>query len=209
MVVRVITHYEKIRATYVSSPKVANTSIKAALLKAEGIEFGDAPHHGDLPVTVLMPNAVDWAHRRRSFTFAFVRNPWDRLVSAWADKCGENSDVDMTAYGLPMGCTFERFVEVAAELDDTYAEPHFKSQSLNLLHDGQLIPSYIGRFETIDHDWKVVEAAIAAKSGIGVPTLAKHRASERQAYRIYYTPRLAMLVERRYETDIRLFGYRF
>lgn len=209
MVIRVITEYEKLKTVYVSIPKVANTSIKTALMKAEGLNIASNPHAADIDVKQLEPAEVTWVLRRRRFVFGFVRNPWDRLVSAWADKCGENSDIDLTRYGLAKGTPFERFIEVACDLDDKYGEIHFKSQANALLHNGCLIPSYIGRFETLDHHWEIVRAVIKSQSNIDVGRLAKLRSSDHRAYRDYYTPRLAMMVERRYQTDVSLFGYKF
>lgn len=207
--IRVITAYDKLKAVYIATPKVANTSIKHALMKAEGIAVGSNPHADEIDVRVLQPADLNWSMKRRAFVFAFVRNPWERLVSAWADKCGPDSDVDLSHYGLPVGTPFDRFVETACAFNDKYAEVHFVSQSAFLLDGGRLLPSYVGRFETLEHDWAVVRAAILAKSKIDPGKLGTMRTSRHEAYRTYYTPRLAMMVEERYAADVTLFGYKF
>src|SRR2546425_9629170 len=79
---------ESFRAVYVETPKVACTSIKTALAETFGIS---------LDATGGDPHCVEWPTAERSssqsgpffpglFTFAFVRNPCDRLVSWYRDK---------------------------------------------------------------------------------------------------------------------------
>ena len=208
MVVRVITQFDRLGIVYTALAKVANTSIKHALIKGEGLGDFEKPHAQDIPVRTI--NSAEAVQRRSElFSFAFVRNPWDRLVSCWADKCGVNSDVDMSGYGLPRGVSFEDFVGVVSQLSDPYSEIHFKSQTPFLCHGPQIAPSFIGRFEHLRHDWRTVQNVVMSRTGIALSDLRQLRASERRPYRDYYSRRMAMMVEERYQADVDLFGYKF
>lgn len=208
MVIRIVTQFDKLGLIYLSTTKVANTSIKHALMKAEGIGEFDSPHAEGIPIRVA--RIADALQKRKEFiTFAFVRNPWDRLLSCWSDKCGPDTDVDMRKYGIFPGMSFESFVDIVCGFTDKYSEIHFRSQSYYLIYGGKLVPSFIGRFENLISDWSVLQAIVSFKRGIELPDLPKMRSSDHGLYREYYSRRMAMIVENRYQTDVNLFGYSF
>lgn len=209
MVVRVITQYDRLKLIYVSLPKVANTSIKFSLIKAEGLGDFENPHHQRVPAKVIAPGEAMRLGLSSHFSFGVVRNPWDRLVSCWADKCGPNTDLDWTEYGLPPGIAFDQFVDRVCALSDAYSEIHFQSQTRHILHGKCLIPSFVGRFEALADSWGVIESIVRTRTGIELGQLPVKRASEHGSYRDYYTRHLAMKVEDRYQADVNLFGYRY
>jgi hypothetical protein len=94
------------------------------------------------------------------FTFAFVRNPWDRLVSCW----------QFTRQRGKHDLTFADFVKDLPSLD-TAQEPdaleraipthwHAMPQSDHLVVDGVVAVDFVGHVETLDEDWHAISARI-------------------------------------------------
>ena len=73
---------QKHRLIYIPIAKVACSSIKKSLFPLFDLDSNLDPHDAPLPI---IPNRkiIDL---NDYFTFAFVRNPWDRLVSCYRDK---------------------------------------------------------------------------------------------------------------------------
>ena len=74
---------ERYRAVYVETPKVACTSIKTAIASLAGVSLADCdgnPHEVRWPIPTVEPGGSGPPFPGL-FTFAFVRDPWDRLVS--------------------------------------------------------------------------------------------------------------------------------
>jgi len=155
--------------------------------------------------------------------FAVVRNPWDRLVSAWSfarrgfslvEPAGAASPIDAARirirreeqYQVPEFESFERFVgEWLAPRDVHRLDGVFRPQ-VDYVHDpAEDLPlDFLGRFEQLD------EAAVWLTETIGRPiSLPRLNASERGAYRSHYTQELARLVGEIYAKDIAAFGYEF
>lgn len=81
------------------------------------------------------------------FKFAFVRNPWVRLVSCYKQKiapggqglyCYEYEEVP-----LYVGMSFAQFVEAVHAIPDEEADPHFRSQYPIVCGDGPGPPSWL------------------------------------------------------------------
>jgi hypothetical protein len=149
------------------------------------------------------------------FKFAFVRNPWDRLVSWWSMIDAHRKSI---ATGTPLNkfqqfvieraSTFEEFLENCDEeiVDDDGRKWIYRNQ-LDYLTDlsGQIMVDFIGRFESLPQDY----AFIAEKIPGGLAPLPHVNVSRHRHYSDYYTPALADKVARRYQRDIAAFGYIF
>jgi Sulfotransferase family len=207
-------------AVYVEVPKVACSSIKIALASLLGIDLaaaGGNPHE----VEFLEPRSQAGPGLYRGlFSFSFVRNPWDRLVSCYRDKVlGEVSDFTSfhptrgVAYclarfdALRADMPFDEFVEVIATIPDDQADEHFRSQHTFVTDGaGELALDFLGRFERLDEDFKRV------CQELGIPSLTLpfvQAARTRRDYKSYYTPSTRRLVAERFAADVRLFNYDF
>lgn len=201
------------QAIYIPIPKVANTSVKTALADSLGLS-GDV--HWEIawpwvePATIQRSYA-DW------FTFSFVRNPWDRLLSCFLSKVhpdrmddpllhnGVEPEFSKYADLFHGRMSFAEFVQTTVSIPDEEADIHFGSQYLYVTDpSGQLLVNFLGRFENIADDFAKVCKHIGLSAGL--PHLLR---TEHDHYRSYYTVQTQHLVAKRWSRDIELFGYRF
>ncbi len=207
---------------WIDVAKVASSSLKVVFARLLGLELdavrGD-PHALELP----HPGAVERDGPRLYpdlYAFAFVRNPWDRLVSCWRDKIrGEVSDFTRIADNGVAHCLaafdalradmpFDAFVRTVADIPDDVADEHFRSQHWNLVDaKGRLAVDFVGRYETLDADFSDVAYTIGLPPNLVLPRLQANPVPV--DYAQLYTPQTRTLVERRYARDVELFGYRF
>jgi hypothetical protein len=209
------------RFVYFVVQKVACTSVKAALWPLFG-SVEEMGHRAD--------GSVAWGNVHRAFAlsgdqlpkpellkrpdfpelfkFAFVRNPWDRLVSYYHSKVlrspGEVQLSNRHGRFWP-DMPFEEFARAVCQTPEVESDPHFMSQHVTVCEDGQPMADFVGRFESMQEDFRVV----ADRLGIP-PTLPKlHPTKGRREYREMYAPELARMVGERYREDIEVFGYHF
>ncbi|MBE9080431.1 sulfotransferase family 2 domain-containing protein [Romeria aff. gracilis LEGE 07310] len=137
------------------------------------------------------------------FKFAFVRNPWDRLVSCWLDKVVKHNMYRFKEGDREKMRQFENFVDYVAGLDIENCDRHLQLQSrlIDLNH-----VNYIGRLETFEADLNQVCKMIGVK---GDAISRKNTSAKRQPYQDYYSPAIQAKVAQIYQTDIQLFGYQF
>jgi len=209
-------------AVYVETPKVACTSIKTALAAVLGI---------DLKSTGGDPHRVQWPTAERSsnhsgrlfpglFTFAFVRNPWDRLVSCYRDKI--RGEVDGYTYftirpgvanclarfdAFVPGMSFADFVAAVASISDEDADGHFRSQHTFVTdEEGKIGVDFIGSFERLAEDFRFVQERIGL-SPSSLPWLQKARNAA--SYTDFYNKKTRQIAGARFRQDIEMFGYEF
>jgi len=94
-----------------------------------------------------------------------VRNPFDRLVSAYKSKFikdlqieGVRFNYERYMFGLfSRDESFESFVDKVCKLPDWISDRHFKSQYSTVYEKGTLKVDYIGKFENMDEDFQQLE----------------------------------------------------
>ena len=141
---------------------------------------------------VLPPEVFASLHK-----FAFVRNPWDRLVS-WYVYILREPDHHRHARVKQAG-SFDAFVR--SEL----ARPRRSQWWMLERCDGELGVDFVGRFERLEQDM----ATICARIGVPYQPLPRANVSAREPYQGYYTPELAALVRKQWAREIEAFGYTF
>jgi chondroitin 4-sulfotransferase 11 len=160
------------------------------------------------------------------FKFAFVRNPWDRLVS-WYTMIDEarKGVADGTAepmtrrlikknnlfkYVLRCGPTFDEFVINCTEkqwMGNGYYS--FTFNQLRYLTDknGEVLVDFIGRFENLAQDISHVFDMLGLEaSQLEIP---HENRSAHSHYSEMYTPETREIVRKRFRRDIEFFGYEF
>lgn len=139
------------------------------------------------------------------FKFAFVRNPWDLVASAY-------HFLRQTLKEFPVIRSRDPDIAFLVESVDftnfVRARPYLTSESNQLaqLSDarGNLLVDFVGRVETIESDF----AEICRRTGISV-SLPHVNKAEHQHYREYYTPETRDIIASHFARDIETFGYTF
>jgi hypothetical protein len=156
---------------------------------------------------------------RDYFKFAFVRNPWDRLVSCYSqklldvrkDSMGQRSNLSPSMVGIELynGMPFNEFVQAVHVIPDEEANIHFRSQRAAVCDkDGGIMADFVGHFETLGEDFSYVAQRIGVPD-LQLPHLLRSKNREGRSYSEFYDGRLAELVHDRYAEDVERFGYSF
>ncbi|MDH4108866.1 MAG: sulfotransferase family protein [Gammaproteobacteria bacterium] len=130
------------------------------------------------------------------FKFAFVRNPWDWLVSTY-HYLGTTKAHRHHRRVSAMG-SFGEYV-------DWEIERARRSQSGFVCEDDGVIVDYIGRFETLADDYE----EICRRIGVKAPPLPHVNRTVHRGYREMYDDALIARVAEHWRFDIELFGYEF
>lgn len=168
---------------FIHVPKTAGTSVGRALKAAVPAGWRPGPH---IPAYTVLEIRRDW------FSFAFVRNPWDRMVSLWRFAGPDK--------------TLREFIIFSRVEPRPFSEP-FKMQQTWFINDqmGKPLVSFIGRFEQLHTDF----SHVCHEIGIEVPTLGHFNRTEHTNYRDYYDAETREMMAADYAQDIDTFGYRF
>ncbi len=195
------------RFLWICTPKVASRSLIRALLCA------------DPEAKLIRGRTLDELLDRRPalgsyFSFAFVRHPVSRARSFHADKHGRAAHDRRTRrwfldpwHGLHAGMSFEEFCRWLATPagSDAFADRHWLSQHAQIRTEGGRPPDFVGRWETLDDDWRTVAGHV------GMPWRALPRLNARTGgspgARGPERPEALALLRRRYAEDFRLWGY--
>jgi hypothetical protein len=140
------------------------------------------------------------------FKFAFARNPWDRLVSAffYLDQGGCN-EYDRAFRAVHLAQYDGDFSAFVYDLDQHLDAIHMRPQCHWLCDaNGVLLADFVGRFETLAQDF----AEIAAQFHLDA-TLQHRNSSRHRFYRDHYDNETRAKVYRVYRQDIETFAYQF
>jgi len=138
------------------------------------------------------------------FKFAFVRNPWDRMVSLYHYFL-QDPEKQLSEEGRRIAACSD-FNDFCARLESLDLDAHFAEQISYLIdYNGKILVDSVGRFESLDRDY----AKICAVLKLPVKALPHYRKSTHQQYRRYYNDQSRKIIAERYRNDIAAFGYRF
>ncbi len=130
------------------------------------------------------------------FKFAFVRNPWDRLVSRYHFLLRSTDRSDHAR--IKAMKNFDEYLRWEIARDKFYQHTYVCGA------DGKLIVDFVGYYERLEEDFAKVCARLGVKESLPKANTSKH-----DDYRNYYTPDLRELVAGHYRRDIELFQYEF
>lgn len=187
------------RSIFVHIPKCVGVSVSRAL-------FGNlAGGHTTLEeyLDIFEPRCIiDY------FKFTVVRNPWDRVVSAYFFlKHGGLGESDRSLFEKELGGfrDFGDFVKNWINRSNIWKWYHFRPQHHYMLDKRQKVHlDFVAFTENIDSDF----ATIAHRMGLG-RALPKSNRSDHSRYQDYYSDETADIVARTYAEDIEMLGYTF
>lgn len=151
-----------------------------------------------------------WLARRGrpEFMFAFVRNPYERVLSVWRDKIQapprtvKTDRIFQTSPGLARGMPLDEFIDwLAEDMKRRPGDPHWRRQ-VDYVCDvsGGLVVDYLGKVETLASDVENIAGRIGPLGTAPVENASrKVRAelSERQRH----------LLRDLYSADFEILGY--
>jgi hypothetical protein len=187
---------------FVHIQKTGGSSIEG-LLRANDAGIGSSLHEGRRHMVArdIRP-LVDPAKWSRYFKFAFVRNPWDRLVSWYCMIVQARETNRFGMYVREVAPTFEAFVKNAT----TGMGERTTRNQLDWLTDadGTMLLDFVGRYERLGDDVAFVKQRLGLSHDLPHTNRSSHH-----GYRDYYTSETRDIVARRFARDIEYFRYEF
>lgn len=137
------------------------------------------------------------------YSFSFVRNPWDRFVSAYHYVCQRRPHItSVTSHQ-----SFSDFAKAFASDPEEYQKiRYFRPQVPYLVDtDGALAVDFVGRLENFEGDLQKV----LGKLGIRRKIIRHRKKSARADYRQYFSAKEKDAIAEAYARDIEYFDYKF
>lgn len=185
---------------FIHMPKVAGTSIARAL-------GGARVKRNHLPWYVYY--TANPYFYERAYKFSFVRNPWDRTLSAYHYlKNGGNKSGDLKTAEL-----ISKYTDFSDFLVRGLGEGHFRNHLLFLPQsdfiingDQEIAVDFVGRYESLDQDF----SHVMKRLGVATKLSKTNQSNRDKDYRCYYKNDASVrVVEDLYKQDILVLGYRF
>ena len=203
---------------YVPIPKSGCSSIKFAIAEFLNLGISKKRIHSELKMTKIQKKS-DFED---FFIFSIVRNPIDRIYSAYKSKITKDPNKESPSlingvqkalakyYGDAFygGMSFQKYLEKVSEIKDLHADEHFRSQYFTLHdEDGNLFCDYVGNLENVNYDIKI----LSEKHGLPFDNIGhfgnKANYITDDLQKIYDNEELKKIIFNRYKLDFEAFGY--
>lgn len=178
---------EAIRATFLHIPKTGGRTIRAVFDVRPG--FCGIDHGGDSP---LYDKTIRNAWDDLGFVFTFVRNPYDRLISAYSHGCIRKHWTD-----------FEEFILSPLGLEQDYRNKIIVIRPIISWLDG-LPPVATFYYEDFERHFRAIGKLFGLPDSFKIPRMNQH---PHPPFRSVYTEKMAEIVYRFFEADFIRFGY--
>ena len=189
---------EKLKSIFVAIPKTGSVSVESVLKEFDFELVGpDRRHFTYSEHLHTYPKAQNY------FSFCFVRNPWDRLVSQYKYT---------GAYWLKIAAiedhSFESYIKNLVITGIPFSRHRYPKKAdaewgqLQFIYPGM---DFVGKFENLQKDFDVV----CDRIGIPLQELPHENKTEHKHYTEYYDDETREIVAEKYAKDIEYFGYDF
>lgn len=191
--------YSDKNIVFIHVPKAAGTSINSAL-------YG-VPQTSHLKAKDFKRYNPDVFNN--AYSFAVLRNPWDRLISAYEFARSGGSEIRYHRAKLKekmLSRDFRYFLESLQDLDLQELDPVFWLQSDFVLGvDGNLLVNHCGKVESLSD----TIACLKRETGVELQ-LENRNSSQRESLDQYYSQDICVeIVANIYRSDIELGAYSF
>jgi len=215
------------RYVYFAVDKVANSTIKNALFEIEYLPVKKKvaslydPRCSPLLSPYQLPEDIQrnvFAKDGGYFKFAFVRNPYSRLLSCYLDRILTTSsnpsrqfrkdikNIHLTGSDI----SFTMFLETICKQKSPKQNSHWRDQSDDILFD--MVPfDHIAKFENLWEEMAFISTQVFGKvhplmEDRNINASPKKTDSDKKILE-YYDQRLADMVYERFRADFENFGY--
>lgn len=171
---------------FIQIPKTSTSSIHNSLAQYMKYDYSKIGRHSK-----YLEAAEFYPESKNYFKFAFVRNPWDRLLSFYFFR-----KTDRAKIKIPDDLSLKEFILTES------GQIKFNQYSYI---DGFDENSFIGRFENLQRDFNIV----CDKIGISRQQLPHTNKTNHKHYTEYYDNEMREIVAEKYAKDIEYFGYEF
>lgn len=201
----------KAKLVYVLNAKAACSSIKRVLAaKEQVVNTSELVRvHKDPRMLSMMCRQVP-LDATEYFGFSFVRNPYQRLVSAYLNKFKKK---DLTPENFlyrnylggyfSLDDDFQDYVRKVVLIPNAFAERHFVRQSYWLYEKNTHPLNFVGRMEIMNEQFE----GLAQKYGL--ESLPHYNKTASYDWKSFYTEKLKALVSDYYAEDLACFGYAY
>lgn len=190
--------FDENKCIFVHITKTAGTSVAKSL-------FNYMPYHYTAIEYRVIYGRKDF---NNYYKFAFVRNPWDRLYSAYRylSSGGWNQkDKAWAKINIIQFKDFNDFVQQWVCEENINKHIHFKPQHEFICDKHKIIlVDYLAYFETLENDFNYICNIMKSEAKLG-----KHNVNPGLDYRGVYSDSSRAIVANVYADDIQLFGYDF
>ena len=182
-------------------PKCASTSIRFHLGQSNEMNsYRRRPKKKGDPVLIKKY----FNNSKKPFTFTFVRNPWERILSCWNNKVVQRKKGWQGRKRYQHFQRFEDFICKGLAYHNVFrGDGHMKLQVKILPPLNQL--DFIGKVENFEEDFNYV------LSELGLPLVhdLQENKTNHKHYTEYYSKKTRKIVAAKYAKDIQAFGYKF
>ena len=186
---------DKNNLIFISIPKTGTISVRQSL--------GLNARYNHMPAKKIM-NKIGSEKWNSCYSFTFVRNPYDRLVS-WYFFHRDTQNIDLyKQYNFKQwlfeGCPNHWTQKTGAEtLKPLSLHDYLLDEEDNLMVD------FVGRVENINRDFK----SLMKEIGVSPRPLKHKNKSKRKRYQDYYDKESRAQVQKLFGKDLELFKYKF
>lgn len=199
-----------LRCIFIHIPKTGGTSIESLLginvndlspdtEKVFGIKDNKPLQH--LTARELQEHYIPADKFDDYFKFAFVRNPYDRIMSEYLWHIQRTKTIK---------CSFTDFLLAIEKLGDRWKiDDHLRLQSDYIYDDkGNLCIDFLGRFENLHKDWEFIAEKLNIKKELPKLQTSYRKRQYRQNYMDFFTEETKEMVYNRYHKDFINLGYK-